>query len=376
MPWKEIERIVGPQETGPADRLARLMTQLPHSHVRGLFDHGCVTLNGEPCPFHGTALAAGDRLRLRFEPGRRYREKPRAHEEHAFRLVYEDPHVLVVDKAAGILTVPTERGEPSALVYALARYLSRGKRVGLRVAIVHRLDRDTSGLLVFGKRREVAEALKNQFRDRKPERAYLAIVAGHPRHGQGTLEGYLATDPSLNQYTTPHAERGKLAITHYEVLREVPGASLVRVRLETGRRNQIRVHFAEMGHPVLGDVRYRPELATHPRWKARRLALHAGVLGFVHPEAEQALRFESPMPLEFRSFLGEALAAEIDRLPAPPPLPVSAQRAPAAPHRVRPAPARSGPVRRDGTVPARSAPHAKPGAGGRRRRAASGRHGR
>jgi hypothetical protein len=86
----------------------------------------------------------------------------------------------------------------------------------------------------------------------------------------------------------------------------------VRVRLETGRRNQIRVHFAEMGHPVLGDVRYRPDQARHPRWKVRRLALHAGVLGFVHPQTEQPLRFESPMPAEFRAFLGEGTAAQIE----------------------------------------------------------------
>lgn len=315
MTWRELDRVVGRQETGPADRLARLMTGLPHAQVRGLFGHGCVTLNGEPCTAHETPLVAGDRLHLKYETGRRYREKPRVHEEHAFRLVYEDRHLLVVDKAAGVLTVPTEKGEPSALVYALARYLSRGKRVRLRVSIVHRLDRDTSGLLVFAKRRAVAEALKNQFRDRKPERGYLAIVAGHVQRKTGTIRSYLATDAALSRYTTPHAERGQLAITHYEVLREVPGASLVRVRLDTGRRNQIRVHFAELGHPVLGDVRYRPELAAHPRWKARRLALHAGALGFTHPETGQALRFESPMPAEFRAFLGEATAAGIEGTP-------------------------------------------------------------
>jgi 23S rRNA pseudouridine1911/1915/1917 synthase len=309
MPWRELEREAGPQETGPADRLARLMTGLPHAQVRGLFDHGCVRLNGEPCTAHATPLAAGDRLAIRYEVGRRYREKPRVHEQHAFRIVYEDAHLLVVDKAAGVLTVPTEREEASALVHALSRYLSRGPRITRRVTLVHRLDRDTSGLLVFAKRREVADALKNQFRDRKPEREYLAIVAGHLGHKRGTIEGYLATDPRLNQYTTRHAEQGKLAITHYEVLREVPRASLVRVRLETGRRNQIRVHFAERGHPVLGDVRYEPERATHPRWTWRRLALHACVLGFTHPETERALRFESPPPDEFARFLGAAAEA-------------------------------------------------------------------
>jgi len=347
MPWREMEREVGPQETGPADRLARLITGLPHAQVRGLFDHGCVKLNGEICAVHATPLAAGDRLAIRYEPGRRYREKARVHEQHAFRIVYEDPHLLVVDKAAGVLTVPTERDEASALVHALSRYLSRGPRITRRAALVHRLDRDTSGLLVFAKRREVADALKNQFRDRKPEREYLAILAGHLERKRGTIEGYLATDPRLNQYTTPHAERGKLAVTHYEVLQEVPRASLVRVRLETGRRNQIRVHFAERGHPVLGDVRYEPERATHPRWTWRRLALHAGVLGFTHPETGRKVRFESPPPEEFGRFLGAARepheghgSADAPKMPQsykpPPGREPGQERRPKAPHTAQP----------------------------------------
>jgi 23S rRNA pseudouridine1911/1915/1917 synthase len=308
MPWRELERVVAPPEAGPADRLARLMTGLPHAQVRGLFDQGCVLLNGNACPQHATPLQAGDRLRLRYEEGRRYREKARPHEDQTFRLVYEDPHLLVVDKAAGVLSVPTERGERSALVWALSRYLSRGKRVTRRVAIVHRLDRDTSGLLVFAKRQEVADALKNQFRERTPRREYLALIAGVLERRSGTIQSYLATDARLNQVTTRHADQGQLAITHYETVREVPGASLVRVRLETGRRNQIRAHLSERGHPVLGDVRYRPEQARHPRWKWRRMALHACTLGFVHPETGQALLFESPLPGEFAAFLAAASA--------------------------------------------------------------------
>jgi 23S rRNA pseudouridine1911/1915/1917 synthase len=314
MPWRELERVVQASEAGPADRLARLMTGLPHAQVRGLFDHGCVQLNGSECSHHGTPLLAGDRLRLRYEEGRRYREKARPHEESSFRLVYEDPHLLVVDKAAGVLSVPTERGEQSALVWALSRYLSRGKRVTRRVAIVHRLDRDTSGLLVFAKRQEVADALKNQFRERTPRREYVALIAGRLDRPNGTIQSHLATDARLNQFTTGHSEQGKLAITHYETLKDVPGASLVRIRLETGRRNQIRVHFSERGHPVLGDIRYRPDQARHPRWKWRRMALHACTLGFVHPETEQDMVFESPLPPEFGTFLA---SAEANPEPAP-----------------------------------------------------------
>ncbi|HUJ74229.1 MAG TPA: RluA family pseudouridine synthase, partial [bacterium] len=349
----EIEHRVAPREAGRADRLVYHLARLSHAQVRGLFDHGCVSVNGASCADAGALLVAGDRVRVAYDPARRYRSKPRPHLERAFRLVHEDAHLLVVDKAAGVLTVPTEAREPDALVYALARYLGRGQRVTRRVAIVHRLDRDTSGLLVFGKRQEVAQALKQQFRDRKPERAYLALVAGTLPRPQGTFRGYLATDAALNQYTTPHAAQGKLAVTHYRTLRALPGATLVQVWLETGRRNQIRVQFAESGHPVLGDVRYRPELARHPRWKARRLALHATVLGFRHPETGEALRFEAPPPEEFLRFLGEDSATSAAVAGAAPPEPPELAGAIAAEPDVT---RRPRPERRQGSAPAAGQP--------------------
>jgi 23S rRNA pseudouridine1911/1915/1917 synthase len=274
--------------------------------VRGLIDHGCVTVNGEDSIDGSGLLALGDRIEIEYETGRRYRERAAPREEWGFKVIYEDPHVLVVDKAAGVLTVPTEREERSALSNALARYLSRSQRHTRHVAVVHRLDRDTSGLLVFAKRQQVANALKGQFRARKPEREYFAILAGVLEKPKGSFSTYLATDKSLNQYSTAHTERGKLAVTHYEVVRTVPDATLVRVHLETGRRNQIRVHFAELGHPVLGDVRYQPDLARHRAWKVRRMALHAAALGFTHPETDREMKFESPLPDEFTAFLSAA----------------------------------------------------------------------
>ncbi len=301
-----LTHVTEPFDVGRVDRVVRRLTDLSHNIVRGLLDHEGVTVNGKVCDDGARQLAEGDRLGIQYEPGRRYRERPAPREEHGYRIVYEDAHVLVVDKAAGVLTVPTERDERSALVHALGRYLSRSQRITRHVAVVHRLDRDTSGLLVFAKGRQVAEALKNQFRARKPEREYYAIVAGVLPRAKGSFSTYLATDPSLNQFSTPHAQQGKLAVTHYEAVRTVPDATLVRIWLETGRRNQIRVHFAEIGHPVLGDVRYRPEQARHRAWKVRRMALHAAALGFIHPETERPLRFESPLPPEFTDFLSLA----------------------------------------------------------------------
>src|SRR5262249_52015609 len=145
---------------------------------------------------------------------------------------------------------------------------------------VHRLDRGVSGLLVFGKTPEIVRQLKDQFAASKPEREYVAIVAGQMRQQHGTFESLLATDKDLTRFSTDDETIGQLAITTFRVVKMLGAATLVQVRLETGRRNQIRVHFAEAGHPVLGDPRYEPERAAHRRWPHKRLALHARLLGF------------------------------------------------------------------------------------------------
>ncbi|MBI5608331.1 MAG: RNA pseudouridine synthase, partial [Deltaproteobacteria bacterium] len=189
--------------------------------------------------------------------------------------------------------------------HQVARYWSGSDRITQRAHIVHRLDRDTSGLLVFARTAEIAAALKDQFADHKPEREYVAILAGALPDDRGTFRSYLTTGDDLDQYSTDTPGEGKLAITHYEVRQRLRGATCVRVRLETGRRNQIRVHFSEVGHPILGDVRYRSELARHPRGPANRLALHALTLGFVHPVTQKPVRTTSEIPQEFVRFLAE-----------------------------------------------------------------------
>ncbi len=297
-----------------AGALVHRATGLPHSVVRGLFDHDCVLREGAPCEDPGALLAAGERLLVRYDPARRYRGKPRPRASSAFGLVYEDPYLLVVDKAAGVLTVPNH-GEPDTLVGAVQAYLGRGRKRPPPVFVVHRLDRETTGLLVLARTADVAHALKAQFAAHKPERVYLAIVAGSLPADSGTFRSRLATDPSLNQRSTSHPDAGKLAITHYRVRQRLPGATAVEVRLETGRRNQIRVHFAEAGHPVLGDPRYAPERARHPHWKTRRMALHAAVLGFTHPETGRSLRFEAPPPEELTTFLASAPPAAAPPVP-------------------------------------------------------------
>ena len=285
---------------GRADRVVQTLTKLSRSELRGLFDHDCVSINDDTCRTIGAPVAAGDVVEATYDIHTRYHPRKRAWEDEAFTILFEDKHLIVVDKAAGVLTVPAHPGDENTLVHAITRYLTHnGGRE--RAQLVHRLDRGASGVLVFGKDREIAKLLQGQFEERKPEREYLAIVAGEVAK-KGKFESYLATSPSLQQYSTKEEDDGQLAITHYELERVAHGASVVKVWLETGRRNQIRVHFAETGHPVLGDPRYGADRSSHPRWRARRLALHAAKLGFRHPVTKKPLRFEAPVPRAFKSF--------------------------------------------------------------------------
>jgi 23S rRNA pseudouridine1911/1915/1917 synthase len=171
--------------------------------------------------------------------------------------------------------------------------------------VAHRLDLGVSGLLVLAKSPTVLAKLRDQFRQRKPERLYIAIVAGIPRSSTGTFRSFLQTADNLDQYSTQEEGEGRLAITHYRVQKELADTTVVEVRLETGRRNQIRVHFAEAGHPVLGDPRYRRKEAMHSRWSQNRIALHALSLGLEHPVTGKWMQFQSKLPDCMQQFIGK-----------------------------------------------------------------------
>ena len=298
----EAQQVVAAEGSGRLDQIVRDLTGRSRSDIRGMFHHQCVRLNGVICQEPGVSVKPGDAIVVRHDPHTRYHEPPPERHNSAFRTVFEDEHLIVVDKTAAILTVPTDHGESNTLLGALNVYL--GRRRG-RASVVHRLDRGTSGLLVFAKNTRIANELISQFRVRKAEREYAAIVSGVLSQQTGTFSTHLGTTKSLQRYSTDDEDEGEIAITHYQVERTLADSTYVRVRLETGRRNQIRVHFADAGHPVLGDERYRTDQSFHPGWRANRLALHAAILGFDHPRTKEALRFESPLPEEFERFLAK-----------------------------------------------------------------------
>jgi len=310
MPDKSLT--VHPQTPLPARRLVNLVQQLLRqgkSAANQAIRQGQVFVNGKCASQSNMTLTPGDVLELRTPPAQPTRVEKHPPLRQPLEVVYDDEHLLVVNKPAGILTVPTPYKEKTTLISLVERWIQTHDRFG-QAFCVHRLDRGVSGLLVFAKRLKVAEALRNQFEARKPQRQYIAIVMGSISARTGTFRTYITTDKkTLQRYSTDDPESGQLAITHYEVIHMTPQTSAVEVRLETGRRNQIRVHFSESGHPVLGDVRYGSPDSAAKMWPYRRLALHAQTLGFTHPIHEHPLEFRTTLPTEFTQFMPTSSAA-------------------------------------------------------------------
>jgi 23S rRNA pseudouridine1911/1915/1917 synthase len=207
------------------------------------------------------------------------------------RLVHEDEHLLVIDKPAGLLTIATER-ERTRTAYRLLRDWLAARGAG-RIFIVHRLDRETSGLLVFARSPAVKRALQAQFQARTAERVYVACVEGLVRDAEGELTSRLVEARRLRVRPAPDGGRGKTAITRYRVVARRRDVSVLRISLVTGRRGQIRGQLAALGHPIVGDRAYGSR-----RDPLRRVCLHATRLGFVHPSGRRVV-FESPPPPEF-----------------------------------------------------------------------------
>ena len=221
-----------------------------------------------------------------------------------FEVVYEDPDLLVVDKPAGLVTHPAPGHRGPTLAGAL-----RGRAAGgddpERAGIVHRLDRDTSGLLVVAKTEEAHAALTQQMRERGVRREYLALVAGQPEAQSGTIDAPIGRDRARRTVVSTRSDRPREAVTHFEVIERLPRTALLRVRLETGRTHQIRAHLAAIGHPVCGDPQYGGS-ACGRRLGLERQFLHAGSLMFSHPRTGESVGCESKPPVELRRALDAA----------------------------------------------------------------------
>jgi len=213
-------------------------------------------------------------------------------------IIYEDRDILVVDKPSGLLTIGTDTEKSRTAYFILTDYIRKGSAKSKKcIFIVHRLDRDTSGILIFAKSEEAKLYLQSHWKETKKK--YLAVVHGRCEKRSETISTYLAESKGYGVYSTSDTRKGKLSHTAYKVLKETRDFALLEVDLLTGRKHQIRVHLAGIGHPVVGDRRYGKENKAH-----QRLALHARSISFRHPFTGELVTFESRVPAYFSQLVG------------------------------------------------------------------------
>jgi 23S rRNA pseudouridine1911/1915/1917 synthase len=287
-----LRHVVGPDEAGRrADVIVARLTSAPRSLVADAVKRGDIRVNGEPVKA-SHQLEPDDVLEYDVTSREPLVATP---EEIDLTILYEDDDLLVVDKPAGMVTHPAHGATSGTLVNALLAHIGTLPGDPLRPGLVHRLDRDTSGLLVIGKNEAALSALGIAMKARRIKREYLGLVHGIPEHAKGTVDGPIGRDLH-NRFRYAVVGEGKPAVTHYEVRERFPKHSELLFQLETGRTHQIRVHMAAMGHAILNDPVYGREEA---RFGLPGQALHAWRLAFAHPRTERPMTFEAPPPPEY-----------------------------------------------------------------------------
>ena len=227
-----------------------------------------------------------------------YKKKPKTGAmPQGLNIIHEDRDIIVIDKPAGLLTMATNKEKIKTVYYALTNHIKKGyAKSKKRIFIVHRLDRDTSGILIFAKTEYAKKYLQDNWGDTK--KTYIAIVHGTLKNKEDTITTHLTENKSCIVYSTTNTTKGKLSKTAYKVLKETKNASLLEIDLLTGRKHQIRVHLADIGHPVLGDNKYGDWKETH-----KKLALHAKSISFKHPFTKKELYFEAKTPIYFNELI-------------------------------------------------------------------------
>lgn len=277
------------------------MGGMTRTSIKQLLGQRRVTVNNVIQTRHDTPLRRGDIITIESGRGNVELRHPK------LRVVYEDDALIVVEKKNGLLTVPVKADSKETTVFSILKEYVRKQSHRNTVHVVHRLDRETSGLLVFAKSPELQEYMRTYWRQLVTKRSYVALVEGKLEKNEGKITSWLTEDSRTALVSSsPVDNGGQLAITNYKVLKESASQtdeadlkteySLVELNLETGRTNQIRVHMASMGHPVVGDRKYGNGNESSP---IDRLCLHARVLEFIHPMTEKKVRFEAPTPKEF-----------------------------------------------------------------------------
>jgi 23S rRNA pseudouridine1911/1915/1917 synthase len=275
--------------TEPALLMQFLIGNLKHKsrdNVKSLLRNKQVWIDGKPVSQFDQALLPGQQVVVKWA---------RAAEPELYQslgIVYEDSHIVVIDKHAGLLSIST--GSEHETAYSLLSRHVKLQNPSNRIFVVHRLDRETSGLMMFAKSEEVQEILQKGWQTNIRERTYIALVEGLVKQNEGTIRSYLFESKVFIMHSSQDPAKGELAVTHFKLVKTGKEYSLLDVQLETGKKNQIRVHMQDIGHSVAGDKKYGAQ--TNP---IKRLGLHAAVLAFTHPVTGENMRFVSPTPSRF-----------------------------------------------------------------------------
>ena len=289
--------------------LAELLPELSRERLKSLIVEGEVTTDGRTLN-PSVKVAAGQLYAVNIPAPA---EAEAIAQDIPVNIVHEDADLIVVDKPAGLVVHPAAGNLDGTLVNALLHHC-RGELSGIggvaRPGIVHRIDKDTSGLLVVAKSDRAHEGLGQQFKAHSIDRLYAAIVYGLPRPTAGTVDTWIGRSDADRKKMAVHREgRGKHAVTHYRTIERLAGAALVECKLETGRTHQVRVHMAHLGHPLIGDPVYSRDRKGFKTiletLRFKRQALHAKRLGFIHPLTGQKLSFDSALPIDMQELLSE-----------------------------------------------------------------------
>jgi len=297
---------------GRLDKALADATELSRERIKGLIAAGAVTIGKTLARSASAKVQGEERFAIALPPPEPLAALP---QDIPLDIVFEDAHLLVVDKPAGMVVHPAAGNQDGTLVNALLHHCA-GRLSGIngiaRPGIVHRIDKDTSGLLVVAKSDAAHEGLARQFADHSITRRYLAVCAGHPAPPAGTIAGRIGRsvhDRKKMAVLPDDTTRGKHAVTHFETVRRLNHAALLECRLETGRTHQVRVHCASIGHALLGDPVYgrtpKPLRQVLESLGFHRQALHAARLGFSHPISAETLDFRAELPADMRELIDE-----------------------------------------------------------------------
>jgi 23S rRNA pseudouridine1911/1915/1917 synthase len=267
-----------------------LITILPHknrNNIKTLLRDKQVVVNGEIVTQFNHLLEPGNVVEI----SNIKLSKEKSYQ--GFTIVFEDEYIVVIDKHAGILSIATDK-EKTKTAYSMLSVHVKKQSPANKIFVVHRLDRETSGLLMFAKSEKTQRTLQESWHENVTEKTYLAVVEGQVKDNEGTITSYIKESKALISYSSQNPEHGEKAITHYQVLKRNKQYSLLKIELETGKKNQIRLHMKDIGHCIVGDKKYGSNINP-----IGRVALHAWILTFKHPVTGEEMRFETALPRKF-----------------------------------------------------------------------------